>query len=133
MSTHGRSGIGRWLYGSVADQILKEVHVPVVLVSTACYHRWEDDRPFRFLVPLDGSLRSETALGPARELAEAFRPELLLVRAIYEATPESNGLTVEGYPIRIQEGGARPEGSTAVSRGDSRQAGNGLCVDRRTS
>lgn len=32
MSTHGRSGMGRWVYGSVADRILRHSPVPVLLV-----------------------------------------------------------------------------------------------------
>ncbi|MCS6774837.1 MAG: universal stress protein [Anaerolineae bacterium] len=32
MSTHGRSGISRWLMGSVADRVLHGAHVPVLLV-----------------------------------------------------------------------------------------------------
>lgn len=31
MSTHGRSGLGRWLLGSVADKILRHAHIPVLL------------------------------------------------------------------------------------------------------
>jgi len=32
MSTHGRSGLGRWVYGSIADRILRHAPVPVLLV-----------------------------------------------------------------------------------------------------
>ena len=32
MSTHGRSGLGRWLIGSVADRVVKHGSVPVMLV-----------------------------------------------------------------------------------------------------
>ena len=32
MSTHGRSGLGRWVYGSVADRVLRGAGVPVLLV-----------------------------------------------------------------------------------------------------
>lgn len=32
MSTHGRSGLGRWVYGSVADKVLRAATVPVLLV-----------------------------------------------------------------------------------------------------
>lgn len=32
MSTHGRSGISRWVYGSVADRVLRGGTVPVLLV-----------------------------------------------------------------------------------------------------
>lgn len=32
MSTHGRSGIGRWLLGSVADKVIHGAKMPVLLV-----------------------------------------------------------------------------------------------------
>lgn len=32
MSTHGRSGFNRWVFGSVADKVLRGTDVPVVLV-----------------------------------------------------------------------------------------------------
>ncbi len=32
MCTHGRSGLGRWVYGSVADRVLRYADVPVLLV-----------------------------------------------------------------------------------------------------
>ena len=32
MSTHGRSGVSRWLMGSVAEQISKQSSVPVLLI-----------------------------------------------------------------------------------------------------
>ncbi len=35
MSTHGRSGLGRWVYGSIADRVLRYAEVPVRLVRAA--------------------------------------------------------------------------------------------------
>ncbi|MDI6826930.1 MAG: universal stress protein [Armatimonadota bacterium] len=32
MSTHGRSGFQRWVYGSVADKVLRSAEAPVLLV-----------------------------------------------------------------------------------------------------
>jgi nucleotide-binding universal stress UspA family protein len=81
MSTHGRGGLGRWLYGSVADQVLRRAKVPVLLISAACDHAWPDHGPLRVLVPLDGSELAETVLGPIGELASALPSELVLVGA----------------------------------------------------
>jgi nucleotide-binding universal stress UspA family protein len=104
MSTHGRGGIGRWIYGSITDKLLREAGVPLLLVPPTCDRRWEDDRPLRILVPLDGSLHSETALTPARELGARLPVELLLVRAIEEPTPESYRFGPEGYLIPVPAG-----------------------------
>lgn len=32
MSTHGRTGIQRWLIGSVADKVVHHAHIPVMLI-----------------------------------------------------------------------------------------------------
>jgi nucleotide-binding universal stress UspA family protein len=32
MSTHGRSGLSRWVFGSVADKVLRRANVPILLV-----------------------------------------------------------------------------------------------------
>ena len=32
MSTHGRTGMKRWLLGSVADRVVHHAHIPVMLI-----------------------------------------------------------------------------------------------------
>jgi nucleotide-binding universal stress UspA family protein len=39
MSTHGRSGLGRLLFGSVAEQVLRHADVPVFLMRQTESHR----------------------------------------------------------------------------------------------
>lgn len=34
MSTHGRSGIGRWLLGSIAEKVVRHSEVPVLLLRS---------------------------------------------------------------------------------------------------
>ena len=34
MTTHGRSGLGRWVYGSVAGKVLQQASCPVLLVRS---------------------------------------------------------------------------------------------------
>jgi len=62
MSTHGRSGLGRMLYGSVTDAVLRQAMVPVLVVPSTVDRAWSPDRPLSVLVPLDGSGLSEEAL-----------------------------------------------------------------------
>ena len=49
MSSHGRSGIGRWLMGSVAERLVREGTAPVIVVPAAdrvrCTRRTGDGRP----------------------------------------------------------------------------------------
>ena len=35
IATHGRSGISRWVFGSVADKLLRSSHVPVLMIRPA--------------------------------------------------------------------------------------------------
>jgi nucleotide-binding universal stress UspA family protein len=85
MTTHGSGGFRRWWLGSVADGLLRRGPGNLLLVRP-----WDDteDRPredprFRHLVvPLDGSIEGEAALGPARELARTFGADRTYLRAI---------------------------------------------------
>src|SRR5438552_3788206 len=82
MSTHGRGGLGRMLYGSVADEVLRRVPVPVLLVSAACTQVWAVEKPKRVLVPLDGSSLAAEAVRPARDLAATLGGEMVLLGVI---------------------------------------------------
>jgi nucleotide-binding universal stress UspA family protein len=82
MSTHGRSGIGRWLYGSVADAVIRLARVPVMLIPSDVSVPWPTDRRFQIVVPLDGSLLSEAVLGPAVELATRLDAEVILAEVV---------------------------------------------------
>jgi nucleotide-binding universal stress UspA family protein len=73
MSTHGRSGISRWVFGSVADRVLRGATCPVLLVRAG---QVQPRTPYqRILVPLDGS-----------ELAEQIIP---YVKALIRPAPTS--------------------------------------------
>ena len=82
MSTHGRSGIGRWIYGSVADALMRQSAIPILLIPANCGIAWSPEGPKRILVPLDGSALSENVLGPAADLAAAGHAELVLLRVV---------------------------------------------------
>lgn len=82
MSTHGRGGLRRTIFGSVADGLIRRTTTPVLLIPPGCKHVWSEHRPKLILVPLDGSDLAEQALGPAERLAARFDAELLLVRVL---------------------------------------------------
>jgi nucleotide-binding universal stress UspA family protein/predicted transcriptional regulator len=83
MATHGRGGMQRLVFGSVAEQLIQQSTVPTLLV------RVKDGVAVappphglrRLLVPLDGSGLAERALDAALELA-APATELLLLRVV---------------------------------------------------
>ena len=82
MSTHGRGGIGRWVYGSVTDRVLRDADVPVLIIPPAATTDWTRTGDSCVLVSLDGSLLAEEALEPARALAAALGTGLLLLKVV---------------------------------------------------
>ena len=86
MTSHGRAGPSRALFGSVADHAMRHASVPVLIVPPRCDRAWPGDRPLRVMVPLDGSDFSERALWPARDLAQTLQTgrgaEVILLRVI---------------------------------------------------
>jgi nucleotide-binding universal stress UspA family protein len=78
MSTHGRGGLGRLMFGSVADKVLRGAASPVALVRNSGQETSTQLRTV--LVPLDGSPLAEEALPLAEQLARATDATISLVR-----------------------------------------------------
>jgi nucleotide-binding universal stress UspA family protein len=71
MATHGRTGLSHLLYGSVAEALLAESPVPVLLVQATTGQPPLvpfDPNTGRVVVPLDGSTFAETAIEAATHL-----------------------------------------------------------------
>jgi nucleotide-binding universal stress UspA family protein len=119
IATHGRGGLGRLVYGSVAAGLLARSELPLLVVRS-----WVPpdqslpgfpERP-RILVPLDGSEVAEEALPVAKDLAGALGGELALVRAaIAHEFPI--------MPVPAAGAGSTAAGGLAVSAGASDAAG----------
>lgn len=75
MSTHGYSGFTRWMLGSITERVLQHSPCPVMAIHG-------EEAIERIMVPLDGSLLAEKALGFAEHLAGCFGAELLLMHAV---------------------------------------------------
>jgi nucleotide-binding universal stress UspA family protein len=90
MATHGRSGLGRLLSGSVAFKVLQHTRVPMLLVrplrsDEESVSPLETSRPAEFrsiLVPLDGSTLAEDILAHVEPLARRFDSRVVLFTAI---------------------------------------------------
>lgn len=82
LCTHGRNDPKRVVFGSMAQQVLKRVMVPVLLVRP-------EGPPVEsisaILVPLDGSPDGEAALPIASSIARSCRSMLYLVRVVATA------------------------------------------------
>jgi nucleotide-binding universal stress UspA family protein len=77
MSSHGYSGVTRWLLGSVAEKVLRAARCPVLAVRSGSREPLR-----RMLIPLDGSALSEQALAPAMDVAAGLGLKVLLFRAV---------------------------------------------------
>src|SRR5581483_2013856 len=129
MSTHGRGGLGRWVYGSVADRVLRRVAVPVLLVPAAAEPLRTTDAPLRILVPLDGSALAEEVLGDVRALAAARGVEVLLLRVVEPLAPIE--ADVAGN-LLAQEGATEfAEAQSYLENIDARLRNGGLLVSTR--
>ena len=68
MTTHGRTGLSRAWLGSVADSIVRQVGVPVLMLRP-CADQAAPTTFRRVLIPLDESPRAECVLDSAVSLA----------------------------------------------------------------
>ena len=104
MSTHGRSGFGRWLYGSVADEVLRRLAIPVLLISAVCSRVWSVEKPKRILVPLDGSSLATEALPAAVDLATRFGgAEIVLLAVVGSGMGLYPGAALRDVPDTARE------------------------------
>ncbi|HEX7901858.1 MAG TPA: universal stress protein [Planctomycetota bacterium] len=114
MSTHGRTGLARVLFGSVAAKVLRGSAIPALLfrpmqapdgtLSPAESREPVDVR--RVLVLLDGSPLSEEILAPAVDLARRLGAELRLFTAVdREALARAAEERLDDWSGRISAGG----------------------------
>src|SRR5206468_2458713 len=64
LSSHGRTGLARWWFGNVADDLVHRTSLPLLLAHAPdAPPRWDPEPVFRhILVPLDGSPLAEQVL-----------------------------------------------------------------------
>jgi nucleotide-binding universal stress UspA family protein len=84
ITTHGHTGISRMWLGSVADNLIRHTHLPLIVVHPReGEHVPEEVLTFQhILVTLDGSDLSERILGPAADLASATGGRLTLAHVV---------------------------------------------------
>jgi nucleotide-binding universal stress UspA family protein len=119
MATHGRSGLGRAVIGSVAEAVLAHSPVPVLLLRPGG-HRMTHLRTL--LVPLDGTPGGAHALGVALGLARATGARIVLL----EVQPPVPLTAYAGDPV---VGGAALSYVDPAWDEEARQAAQGY-VDR---
>lgn len=89
MTTHGRGAFSRFWVGSVADQLIRSLPMPMLLVRPD-----PDDTsagpapvPERIAVAVDRSGFGEAVIEPAAELGSLFGAELMLLHIVHHPMP----------------------------------------------
>jgi nucleotide-binding universal stress UspA family protein len=89
MTTHGRGPLARFWLGSVADALVRQASVPILLVQPKEAPPDLAQEPVirRVLMPLDGSELAEQILEPALALGDATQAEYTLLRVVQPMIP----------------------------------------------
>ena len=103
MATHGRSGIDRWLLGSIAEKVLRGATNPLLLVRATEEAKTEGEANLRsVVVPLDGSELAESVLPTVAELAKPLQLEVILFRS-YTVPYSALAADAEGFYLAPEE------------------------------
>lgn len=95
MGTHGRTGIQRFVLGSVTEKVLRLAETPVLTVRAEAGD--EQHVPFEsVLVPTDGSDAASTATDPALDVAGTYGAAL---HALSIIEPMAMGVDVQSHAI----------------------------------
>ena len=124
MGTHGRTGVGRLVLGSVAEQTLRESRVPVMTVheGTATDAEFES-----LLVPFDGSESGLAAVDHALDLAASTEGGVSFLNVVNHATIAGAETSAGTVIDALEEAGERIV-ETAAQRARDR----GVRVDDTT-
>lgn len=131
MTTHGRGPVSRAFLGSVADELIRQAPVPLLLVRPHALAS-EPTAPLvtHMLIPLDGSPLAEEVLPPALELANLLEARCTLLRVIESsdapsvhtscrpcAPQEAEAMAyLESIARRARAGGLRVDTRVATAR-----------------
>lgn len=98
MTTHARRSLEQLLMGSVAEAVVRESSLPVLLLRPGTGHRPTAIK--RILVPIDGTEASRQVLGVVRDLAVSRAVEIVLLHVVVPIiiTDPVTGYTPVGVP-----------------------------------
>lgn len=111
MATHGRSGLNRFLLGSVAEKVMRGTANPILLIRAADEAKAAgEEKLTSVIVPLDGSELAESVLPMVAGVAKELGLEVVLFRAYhipYNAYAGDDGYYAVNYDELIS--GVRDE------------------------
>src|ERR1051325_740952 len=98
MATHGRSGINRWLLGSLAEKVLRCAANPLLLIRATEGEKTTGEATLKsIVVPLDGSELAASVLPMVAGLAKKLKLAVLLFRAYN--LPANAYAGIDGYYV----------------------------------
>lgn len=135
MSSHGRTGSKRWVYGSVAEKVMHHASCATAIirahVSVGMFQN------HKVMVPLDGSELAESALDPAMAIATAVKSDVLLLRVVAgrEPLPESIDPSGDDVAAALREADAleRAEAEAYLQRVYAARSNKHLFFDVQTT
>ncbi len=98
MTTHGRGPLSRFWLGSVADQLVRRLHVSVLLVRPVG-EKPVEPKLGRILIALDGSPFAEQSIGAATALGDPFKAEYALLMVVEPALPVADPAGLMLLPV----------------------------------
>ena len=118
VATHGRSGLGKVLMGSVAEKVFRQSPVPVLTIGPCVRKAGHRQKPRNILVPTDFTPASERGVRFAAALAREHQASLtvLHVSSPSEAKGASDrGAMEQGIKTRLAELMARAADGVAYN------------------
>ena len=115
MTTHGRTGISRAWLGSVADAVVRQDSMPVLMVRPEEDPVELDEHPLysHVLIPLDGSPAAEIALDDAVRLGSLAHARYTLARVVAPVLVPVHSYALAGPAIRPDEDATSAEMKSA--------------------
>jgi nucleotide-binding universal stress UspA family protein len=121
MTTHGRGGVGRLLFGSVAEQVIRLADRPILLIPSTLPSTWLTDRDATVLLAVDQPASTTPVIEPVAAVAASLGARIVLVRVLaeYEGDARST-LAAQDQLADVAEGlrGFGVETHTLVRSGD---------------
>ena len=116
MTTHGRSGIDRWLLGSVADKVLQMSASPLLLVrSDSQINLTHGPLIARVVLALDGSKFAELAVSHAAAIGKKLRVPVTVLQVVrYGGAAEGTGISTEDDACWTRATSAQARARTAT-------------------
>lgn len=91
MTTHGRSGLAHFWLGSVADTLVRQSRIPILLLrpTDGATDYAHPPRLKKILIPLDGSSLAEQILAPALAVGDLMQAEYMLLNVVKQPNVDS--------------------------------------------